>query len=60
MAKNLLLPSRPLNAADTRVVVKFIVAATGYRRLDAGRNLFKKVPADLRNTLFLIARAWGS
>lgn len=47
----------PLNKADIRVIVKFIVAATGYRRLDASL-LFQQVPDDLRTRLFLLARSW--
>lgn len=46
-----------MDAKDTWPVVKFIIAATGFKRRDA-RKLLEEIPTEHYSRLFLEARAW--
>jgi hypothetical protein len=46
-----------MNAKETWPVVKFIIAATGFKRQDA-RKMLEEIPDDRYSRLFLMARAW--
>lgn len=46
-----------MDAKDTWPVVKFLIAATGFKRRDA-RQLLEEIPEASYSRLFVMARAW--
>ena len=46
-----------MDAKDTWPVVKFLIAATGFKRKDA-RKLLEEIPEGNYSRLFVMARAW--
>jgi hypothetical protein len=46
-----------MDAKDTWPVVKFLIAATGFKRRDA-RKLLEEIPEENYSRLFVMARAW--
>lgn len=46
-----------MDAKDTWPVVKFLIAATGFKRRDA-RKLLEEIPEESYSQLFVRARAW--
>jgi hypothetical protein len=46
-----------MDAKDTWPVVKFLIAATGFKRRDA-RKLLEEIPEEKYSRLFIMARAW--
>jgi hypothetical protein len=48
-----------MDAKDTWPVVKFLIAATGFKRRDA-RKLLEEIPEENYSRLFVMARASGT
>lgn len=46
-----------MDAKDTWPVVKFLIAATGFKRRDA-RKMLEEIPEEHYSRLFVVARAW--